>query len=77
MAKSWRAGRLATLSLDEYTQTAGEMVRHTPTDIVYHRISASARKPTLLAPNWCENHWVGMNNLYQYFLKWGGQGSAL
>lgn len=77
MAKSWRAGRLSTLSLEEYTDIAGEMVRHTPKEIVYHRISASARKPTLLAPEWCENHWVGMNNLYQYFLQHGGQGSAL
>ncbi|EUD07721.1 TPA: TIGR01212 family radical SAM protein [Providencia alcalifaciens] len=77
MAKSWHAGRLETLSLEEYTATAGEMIRHTPTDILYHRISASARKPTLLAPQWCENRWVGMNSLYQYLLINGGQGSAL
>ncbi|HGN0868080.1 TPA: TIGR01212 family radical SAM protein [Providencia alcalifaciens] len=77
MAKSWRAGRLETLSLEEYTATAGEMIRHTPMDILYHRISASARKPTLLAPQWCENRWVGMNSLYQYLLANGGQGSAL
>lgn len=77
MAKSWHAGRLETLSLEEYTATAGEMIRHTPTDILYHRISASARKPTLLAPQWCENRWVGMNSLYQYLLVNGGQGSAL
>ncbi|EKT57486.1 TIGR01212 family radical SAM protein [Providencia sneebia] len=77
MAKSLRAGRLQTLTLDEYTRIAGEMIRHTPPEIIYHRISASARKPTLLAPSWCENHWLGMNSLYQYLLENGGQGSAL
>lgn len=77
MAKSWRAGRLQTLTLEEYTYIAGEIIRHTPKEIIYHRICASARKPTLLAPSWCENHWLGMNSLYQYLLENGGQASAL
>ncbi|KNZ82960.1 hypothetical protein AFL46_18465 [Providencia stuartii] len=77
MAKSWRAGRLAPMTLTDYTQVAGELIRYTPTDVVYHRICASARRPTLLAPEWCENRWLGMNSLYQYLLTHGGQGSAL
>ncbi|MEI9748911.1 TIGR01212 family radical SAM protein [Moellerella wisconsensis] len=77
MAKSWRNGRLATLSLEDYTAIAGEIIRHTPTEIIYHRISASAKPPTLLAPQWCENHWLGMNAIYQYLLQYGAQGSAL
>ena len=77
MAKAWRAGRLSELALDEYVLTAGEMIRHTPADIVYHRISASARRPTLLAPLWCANRWTGMNELNNYMLVHGGQASAL
>lgn len=77
MAKSWRAGRLSTLSLADYTEIAGELIRHTPKEIIYHRISASAKPPTLLAPEWCENHWLGMNAIYQYLKLNGGQGSAL
>lgn len=77
MAKAWRAGRLSELTLDEYVLTAGEMIRHTPADIVYHRISASARRPTLLAPLWCANRWTGMNELNNYMLARGGQASAL
>ena len=77
MAKSWRAGRLATLSLTDYTEIAGELIRRTPKEIIYHRISASAKPPTLLAPEWCENHWLGMNVIYQYLKLNGGQGSAL
>ena len=77
MAKSWQAGRLQGIELDEYATTAGEMIRHTPLDVVYHRISANARRPTLLAPLWCENRWTGMGAIDKYLTENGTQGSAL
>lgn len=77
MAKAWRAGRLVPLTQQQYLFTASEIIRHTPPEIIYHRISASARKPTLLAPQWCENHWLAMNGIYQELLKNGVQGSAI
>ncbi|EPE3183885.1 TIGR01212 family radical SAM protein [Cronobacter sakazakii] len=77
MAKAWRAGRLSGIALDDYTVTAGEMIRHTPPEIIYHRISASARRPTLLAPLWCENRWTGMVEIDRYLNQHGAQGSAL
>ncbi|EOU1337329.1 TIGR01212 family radical SAM protein [Cronobacter malonaticus] len=77
MAKAWRAGRLSGIALDDYAVTAGEMIRHTPPEIIYHRISASARRPTLLAPLWCENRWTGMVEIDRYLNQYGAQGSAL
>ncbi|EOV9618608.1 TIGR01212 family radical SAM protein [Cronobacter dublinensis] len=77
MAKAWRAGRLTGIALEEYAATAGEMIRHTPPEIIYHRISASARRPTLLAPLWCENRWTGMVEIDRYLNQYGVQGSAL
>ncbi|VDY62976.1 radical SAM protein [Shimwellia blattae] len=77
MAKAWQAGRLAGIALDDYVRIAGEMIRHTPPDIIYHRISASARRPTLLAPLWCENRWTGMVELDRWMHQHGVQGSAL
>lgn len=77
MAKAWEAGRLCGIELDDYTVTAGEMIRHTPPEIVYHRISASARRPTLLAPLWCENRWKGMLEINRYLQENGVQGAAL
>lgn len=77
MAKAWEAGRLAGIELDDYVRIAGEMIRHTPPDIIYHRISASARRPTLLAPLWCENRWTGMVELDRWMQQHGVQGSAL
>ena len=49
----------------------------TPPEVIYHRISASARRPTLLAPLWCENRWTGMVELDRYLNQQGAQGSAL
>ena len=77
MAKAWQAGRLNGIELAEYTVTAGEMIRHTPPEVIYHRVSASARRPTLLAPLWCENRWTGMVELDRYLTQQGPQGSAL
>lgn len=77
MAKSWQAGRLQGIELEEYATTAGEMIRHTPLHIVYHRVSANARRPTLLSPLWCENRWAGMGAIDQYLVANGPQGSGL
>ena len=77
LARAWRAGRLPDLALEDYAVSAGEMIRHTPGEVVYHRLSASARRPTLLAPLWCENRWSGMQAVGAYLQQYGGQGSAL
>lgn len=77
MAKAWQAGRLAPITLEDYTAIAGEMIRHTPLEVVYHRISASARRPTLLAPPWCENRWAAMVALDSWLRQHGVQGAAL
>lgn len=77
MAKAWQAGRLNAIALETYTAIAGEMIRHTPPEVVFHRVSASARRPTLLAPLWCENRWTGMVEIDRYLTQHGGQGSAI
>ncbi|MFQ1041447.1 TIGR01212 family radical SAM protein [Gilliamella sp. CG16] len=77
MAKVWRAGRLDILSLEQYVDIAGDIIRQTPAHILYHRISANARKPTLLAPDWCENHWQSMNAVDHNLRQFGAQGSAI
>lgn len=77
MGLSWKAGRLAELSLEEYTDIASAMIRLTPPDVIFHRVSASARKPMLLAPAWCENRWLAMTEIGRTLDADGGQGSAL
>ncbi|MCW8330109.1 TIGR01212 family radical SAM protein [Photobacterium sp. SDRW27] len=77
MGQAWKADRLEALSLDDYADIASEMIRLTPPEIVYHRVSASARRPTLLAPTWCENRWLAMTEIGRTLDRLGAQGSAL
>lgn len=77
MAKAWQAGRLEEISLEQYVTTASEMIRRTPRDIVFHRISSAARRPTLLAPLWCENRWLAMTEITKRLDQDGEQGSLL
>lgn len=77
MEKAWQAGRLTTLSLEEYSQSAVFLIRQTPMDIVYHRISATAKITELLAPMWTEKRWPVQNRMAKLMQQLGGQGSAL
>lgn len=77
MAKAWRAGRQQVLSMTDYAAVAGELIRHTPKDIVFHRVSATANKPVLLAPDWCQLRWPSITEVCRNLDKYGAQGSAL
>lgn len=77
LAKSWQAERVNVLSMSDYADIAGELIRHTPTDIIYHRVSATANKPILLAPDWCQLRWPSINEICRNLEKYGAQGAAL
>lgn len=77
MAKAWKAGRLDAPEMGDYVSVASELIRMTPPDVVYHRVSAAARRPTLLAPLWCENRWLGMTEIGRALDKDGAQGSLI
>ncbi|AEH32403.1 TIGR01212 family radical SAM protein [Vibrio anguillarum] len=77
MAKAWRAGRLQAPTLEEYVSIASELIQMTPPEIIYHRVSSAARRPTLLAPLWCENRWLAMTEIGRALNQGGAQGSRL
>ena len=77
MAKAWRAGKLEAPALEEYVSIASELIRMTPPEVVYHRVSSAARRPTLLTPLWCENRWLAMTEIGRALDKDGAQGSLL
>lgn len=77
LAKAWRANRIEVLSMPAYAEIAGELIRHTPREIIYHRVSATANKPILLAPDWCQLRWPSINEVCRNLDKFGGQGAAL
>jgi len=77
MALAWRKGELQPLALDSYAAWAGELIRRTPVEVIYHRVAANAHRDTLLAPDWCASRWPGIQAVLQNLATHGGQGACL
>ncbi|MEH6626652.1 MAG: TIGR01212 family radical SAM protein [Motiliproteus sp.] len=77
MAGQWKRGEIQAIEQSVYVDVASRMIQKTPWEVVFHRVSATARKPTLLAPDWCDNRWPVLNEIAHRLRAEGGQGSAL
>jgi radical SAM protein (TIGR01212 family) len=77
MAAQYRRNEVAPLSLDAYAEQAAALIRATPPEVVFHRVSATAQAPTLIAPDWCAPRWAGMQAVAEQLTQLGPQGSAL
>ncbi|POZ60766.1 TIGR01212 family radical SAM protein [Chromobacterium alticapitis] len=77
MAAQHSRGEVRPMALDDYAELAASLIRHTPEEVVYHRISATAQAPTLIAPAWCASRWTALQAIGQRLQERGGQGSAL
>ncbi|WP_158146839.1 TIGR01212 family radical SAM protein [Vibrio fluvialis] len=77
MAKAWRAGKLEAPTLEYYVAIASEMIQRTPPEVVFHRVTSAARRPTLLSPLWCENRWLAMTEIGRRLDRDGAQGSLI
>ncbi|MBS1197026.1 MAG: yhcC [Proteobacteria bacterium] len=74
LALEYDRGELAVLSLTDYVDTAAEMIRRTPAEVIFHRVGASARAPTLIAPDWCSKTLPTNNAIAHNLAKLGAQG---
>lgn len=63
LANEWRRGEYQPLTLDEYTELAVELIRLTPPDVTFHRVTATATPDILLAPDWCSKKWLVLNRI--------------
>jgi radical SAM protein (TIGR01212 family) len=61
LANSWRQGEYQPLSLAAYVKIAADLVQATPAPIVWHRLTGTASREILLAPNWCAEKWRVLN----------------
>ncbi len=77
MERQYRSGRIAPLTLQEYTCRAGELIAHTPSRIVFHRVSATARAPFLVTPDYCQKKFPVIDAVTNYLNLYGVQGSAI
>lgn len=63
LANSWRRGEYRALELDEYIDIATSLIRRTPPEIVFHRLTGTAAPQVLLAPQWCAHKWLVLNRI--------------
>lgn len=78
LAKQWRKGQYASLGFDDYISIATEIIKHTPVEVVFHRLTATARENILLAPDWCGKKWLVLNAIHdQLHAEHARQGCAL
>lgn len=77
MAAQYQRREVMPMTLDDYAALAAELIRATPAHVVYHRVSATAQAPTLIAPDWCAPRWLAMQTIADNLARHGAQGSAL
>lgn len=75
LAKTYNLGKLNLLSLEQYAFSVGELIRFTPKNVIFHRVTAYAKKPMLIAPDWCSYRWNGLVAIVDNLKQHGGQGA--
>lgn len=63
LAREWRCGGYQPLGMDDYVRTACDLIERTPADICYHRLTGTASRDILLAPDWCAKKWAVLNGI--------------
>lgn len=61
LARSYREGGYRPWALDEYVQTACDLIERTPETVIFHRLTGTAPPALLLAPAWCMGRWRVLN----------------
>jgi radical SAM protein (TIGR01212 family) len=63
LARQWKQGLYTPLDMDEYIHVAANLIERTPGNIIYHRVTGTASKDILLAPEWCSKKWAVINGI--------------
>lgn len=74
LAADYARGRVSAPVLEDYVSIAAELIRRTPREVIFHRVTATARQPTLVAPDWCYTRWPAADAICADLAKHGGQG---
>ena len=63
LANEWRRGEYRPLALDDYVSAATQLILQTPKEVIYHRVTGTASRSILLAPDWCSQKWRVLNRI--------------
>ncbi|MBC8493534.1 MAG: TIGR01212 family radical SAM protein [Candidatus Thioglobus sp.] len=61
LANEWRRGEYQPLAMQEYVNVVADLIAQAPEDMIYHRLTGTANKQQLLAPEWCSKKWQVLN----------------
>lgn len=61
LANEWRRGQYRPMRMADYISDVVEMVKHTPAEVIFHRLTGTASSSILLAPRWCSKKWAVLN----------------
>lgn len=63
LAHDYRAGHYRPLALATYVEIVADLIERTPTSVLFHRLTGTAKATLLLAPSWCAGKWRVLNAL--------------
>ena len=61
LALDWQRGDYQPLELADYVGICADLIEHTPPAVVFHRLTGTASRSILLAPDWCAKKWAVLN----------------
>lgn len=61
LARQWKQGLYQGVPFDAYVETCVEIVRRSPPELVFHRLTGTADAGILLSPSWCAKKWQVLN----------------
>ncbi|MGB5834312.1 MAG: TIGR01212 family radical SAM protein, partial [Thiohalocapsa sp.] len=77
LAHQWRRGGYQPLVMDDYIGIAADLIERTPAEVVYHRVTGTAPREILLAPEWCSKKWIVLNGIERELSRRGTRQGAL
>lgn len=76
LAYQWRRGGYEPLNQVDYIRIAADLIERTPQHIIFHRVTATASKDILLAPEWCSQKWNILNGIEKELRQRGTRQSS-
>ncbi len=63
LAREYFQKEYQPLTQHDYINVVADLIEMTPEDIIYHRVTGTASKELLIAPDWCSKKWQVINGI--------------
>lgn len=76
LAIEWKRGEYQPMNEADYLRIAADLIERTPWEVVYHRVTGTAARDILLAPEWCAKKWDVLNGITAELARRGSRQGA-